>query len=190
MSFFKKITGTTVYEEAIKVMETAKSSVDESIALSHEIIEKMEALSAAVEHHVNEINERERKLKEMYKKVAVMYKKITETQEKLEEKLEASDIKTAKSANVEKQPSAKEIANLKKEPYVAIVSIDVDPHDITVGSFELDWNDIFVARLVKAGYEGATDAEIVDNWFQSVCMNIASESGNLNNIAEFYATMR
>lgn len=186
MSFFKKITGKNVYEEAIKGMETAKSSVDESIALSHEIIKKMEALSATVESHVNDINERERKLKEMYKKVAIMYKKITEAQEKSE----ASDIKSAKFANVGQQPSAKEIANLKKEPYVAIVSIDVDPHDITVGSFELDWNDIFVARLVKAGYEGATDAEIVDSWFQFVCMNIVSDSGTLNNIAEFYATMR
>ena len=75
--------------------------------------------------------------------------------------------------------SAKEIATEKGEPYVAILSMDVDPENIGQGAFELDWNEVFVARLVKAGYmikKDDTDAEIVDRWFQSICRNILNEN--------------
>ena len=57
--------------------------------------------------------------------------------------------------------------------------MDVDPNNLGQGAFELDWNDIFVARLVKAGYmikPTDTDAEIVDRWFQNVCRNVAMET--------------
>ena len=35
---------------------------------------------------------------------------------------------------------------------------------------------MFVAKLVRAGYQGKTDNDIVDNWFQDVCRNIVMES--------------
>ena len=47
----------------------------------------------------------------------------------------------------------------------SIGTVAIDPNDPSNGSFELDWNDIFVARLIKAGYQGRTDQDIVDNWF-------------------------
>jgi hypothetical protein len=75
--------------------------------------------------------------------------------------------------------TAKEIANEKKEPYVNIVSLDVDLNNLHQGAFELDWNEIFVARLVKAGYmikKDDTDAEIVDRWFQNVCRHVVMET--------------
>ena len=75
--------------------------------------------------------------------------------------------------------SAKELATEKGEPYVAILSMDVDPKDIQNGAFELDWNDIFVARLVKAGYmmsKDDTDADIIDRWFTNVCRNVVLET--------------
>jgi hypothetical protein len=75
--------------------------------------------------------------------------------------------------------TAKEIANEKKEPYVNIVSLDVDLDNLHQGAFELDWNEIFVARLVKAGYmikKEDTDAEIVDRWFQNVCRHVVMET--------------
>lgn len=75
--------------------------------------------------------------------------------------------------------SAKDIATEKNEPYVAILSMDVDPADIQNGAFELDWNDIFIARLVKAGYmmgPNDTDADIVDRWFTNVCRNVVLET--------------
>lgn len=75
--------------------------------------------------------------------------------------------------------SAKEVATEKGEPYVAILSVDVNPDNLGEGSFELDWNEIFVARLVKSGYmmkKEDTDAEIVDRWFQDVCRNVVMET--------------
>ena len=47
------------------------------------------------------------------------------------------------------------------------------------GAFELDWNEIFVARLVKAGYMMSPDdkdADIVDRWFTAVCRNVVLET--------------
>ena len=75
--------------------------------------------------------------------------------------------------------TAKQIATDKKEPYVNIVSLDVDLNNLHQGAFELDWNEIFVARLVKAGYmikKDDTDAEIVDRWFQNVCRHVVMET--------------
>ena len=75
--------------------------------------------------------------------------------------------------------TAKELATAQGEPYVTIVSMDIDPANLHQGSFELDWNEIFVARLVKAGYmikPTDTDAEIVDRWFQNVCRRVVMET--------------
>lgn len=84
----------------------------------------------------------------------------------------------AKKAPKKKELSAKEKATEAGEPYIAILSVDLDPADINNGSFELDWNDKFVINLVKQGYKiraDDTDAQIVDRWFQTVCRNIALE---------------
>jgi len=75
--------------------------------------------------------------------------------------------------------SNKEIATEKGEPYVAMVRMDIDPENLHQGAFELDWNEIFIARLVKAGYmikREDTDAEIVDRWFQNVCRHVVMET--------------
>jgi len=73
----------------------------------------------------------------------------------------------------------KELATEKNEPYVAMVRMDIDPNNLHQGAFELDWNDIFVARLVKAGYmmkPNDVDADIVDRWFQNVCRHVVMET--------------
>ena len=75
--------------------------------------------------------------------------------------------------------TAKEIATEKGEPYVAILNIDIAEDDINNGAFELDWNEKFVANLVRAGYQGQSnepDHEIVDRWFQTVCRNVVMET--------------
>lgn len=72
----------------------------------------------------------------------------------------------------------KQLATQQGEPYVAILKVEVDPNNLHEGAFELDWNEIFIARLVKAGYmkkKEDTDNEIVDRWFQDVCRNVALE---------------
>jgi hypothetical protein len=75
--------------------------------------------------------------------------------------------------------SEKEIATAAGEPFVAILKMDIDPNNLHQGSFELDWNEIFVSRLVKAGYMiKATDqdVDIVDRWFQTVCRHVVMET--------------
>ena len=77
------------------------------------------------------------------------------------------------------EKTAKDIATEKGEPYVAILKMDVDPFNLHQGAFELDWNEIFVARLIKAGYQMSrddTDADLVDRWFQNVCRHVVMET--------------
>ena len=81
-----------------------------------------------------------------------------------------------KKTNKKKQVSEKELATKNKEPYINILSMDVDPENLNEGDFELDWNDIFIARLIKAGYQGKEDQDLVDQWFQNVCRNVVLET--------------
>ena len=86
---------------------------------------------------------------------------------------------TTSDAPVTLQKTEKEIANEKGEPYVNILSMDVDPENMQNGAFELDWNDKFVANLIRAGYQKDskdTDSDIVDRWFTAVCRNVVLET--------------
>ena len=77
------------------------------------------------------------------------------------------------------EKTAKQIATENNEPYVAIVTMDIDPNNLHQGAFELDWNEIFIARLVKAGYmmkPTDADSDIVDRWFQNVCRHVVMET--------------
>lgn len=75
-----------------------------------------------------------------------------------------------------KTKSAKDLATERGEPYVAIVSMDINPDNLHEGAFELDWNEKFVANLLRAGYVGKTDADVVDQWFQNVCRHVVMET--------------
>jgi hypothetical protein len=95
---------------------------------------------------------------------------------KPEQKTESTTPRAKKEKRVELTP--KEAATQAGEPYISILKVDVDPENINNGSFELDWNDKFVANLVRAGYQAKPNEEdsvIVDRWFQTVCRNIALE---------------
>ena len=86
---------------------------------------------------------------------------------------------TKQEAPRAKKKSAKDTATEKGEPYVAILSVDLDPDNIGNGAFELDWNDKFIANLVRAGYQhksADTDADMVDRWFADVCKNVVAEN--------------
>lgn len=75
--------------------------------------------------------------------------------------------------------SEKELATERGEPYVSVVALDVDPENLHQGAFELDWNEKFVANLIRAGYmikKDDSDSEIVDRWFQNVCRHVALET--------------
>jgi hypothetical protein len=71
------------------------------------------------------------------------------------------------------------LATERGEPYVTILGMEVDPENLHQGAFELDWNEKFVANLVRAGYQmkpNDTDNDIVDRWFQAVCRNVVLET--------------
>jgi hypothetical protein len=70
----------------------------------------------------------------------------------------------------------RQIADAKGEPWVSVVQVELDPDNIGNGAFELDWNDKFITNLVRAGYKGKTDSDMVDQWFQDVCKNVIAEN--------------
>ena len=77
------------------------------------------------------------------------------------------------------EKTGKQLAPENNEPYVAILNMDIDPNNLHQGAFELDWNEIFIARLVKAGYmmkPTDADSDIVDRWFQNVCRHVVMET--------------
>lgn len=91
------------------------------------------------------------------------------------ENVDKDKIKSAEPVKSKKK-SDKDLATERGEPYIAILSMDVDPTDINSGAFEFDWNDKFIANLMRAGYQGKTDADLVDQWFQNVCRNVVLET--------------
>jgi hypothetical protein len=76
----------------------------------------------------------------------------------------------------QRQLSPKEAATQRSEPWIQVINFELDPNNMSNGAIELDYNDIFVARLVKSGYRGKTDQQIVDQWFTDVCRNIVMET--------------
>lgn len=105
--------------------------------------------------------------------------------EELAEKQRKAEERKAKKAAKKAEADAKKAAESQSpkaqataagEPWVAVLSFEADPNDPSQGAFELDWNDKFVANLVRAGYQGKTDQDIVDNWFKNVCRNVVMET--------------
>lgn len=66
----------------------------------------------------------------------------------------------------------KKVADLQGEPYVNVVKMGVNPGNAQAGFVELDWNDEFIKMLQENGYEGRSDEEIVNKWFNGVCRTI------------------
>ena len=96
--------------------------------------------------------------------------------DKIKKILKKEKIEPEKTKSQSKKKSPKEIATAKGEPYVSILSMDVDPEDINNGAFELDWNEHFIKQLWKAGYRDEDENDMVDRWFQDVCRHVVMES--------------
>jgi hypothetical protein len=77
--------------------------------------------------------------------------------------------KTLKGPHAEKA-----MADLNGEPWVGVLSTNIDVKNPRSGYFELDWNDKFVDMLRNAGYTGSNSEEIVDRWFNDLAKNIAA----------------
>lgn len=65
-------------------------------------------------------------------------------------------------------------ATALEEPWVGVINDGFDPKEGVSGLyFELDWNKYWIEYLRLNGYAGATDEEIVDDWFADVCKSQA-----------------
>ena len=106
-----------------------------------------------------------------------MFEKIKNLFKKPEVKSEPEP-KKVKEKKVAPELTAKEKATAAGEPYINILSMELDPNDVNNGAFELDWNEKFILNLIRAGYkqkDSDTDNVLVDRWFQTICRNIALE---------------
>lgn len=57
-------------------------------------------------------------------------------------------------------------ATINRRPYVEIVSDSIDPE--TGFELALDWNELFISELAKAGIDGDCDEDMVQLWLQSI----------------------
>jgi hypothetical protein len=77
---------------------------------------------------------------------------------------------------ITKREYEKQVATLKKEPWVGIVSEGYDPKLGVNGWYcEFDWNEFWIEYLRLNGYVGLNDDEIHQAWFQDICRSVASE---------------
>ena len=89
--------------------------------------------------------------------------------------------KTAKTTIKKKNTKSKK----SEEPMVKVLNMNVNQDNPRNGFFELDWNDEFVNMLKQHGYQGESQEEIVDRWFQTLCRTIGNEQG-IDSVASGY----
>ena len=126
-----------------------------------------------------------KKMNKYIKKLFGIDKIEAETKAAIEQAAQATALATAATEAAERAKEAerlaklspKELATEKKEPYIAVLDTKVNKDNVRNGFFELDWNEYFVLQLTEAGYQGVTEEEIVDQWFQELCRNVGAEAG-------------
>jgi hypothetical protein len=115
-----------------------------------------------------------------------------EAEQKLKEATEKAELGIAVAAEKERisKLSPKELANEKGEPYVAVLDTKVNTDNVRNGFFELDWNEHFIVQLRLNGFQGQSEEEIVDLWFQELCRNVGAEAGvNMDRRASGYVNV-
>ena len=87
--------------------------------------------------------------------------------------------KTVKKTVVKKKDTKATTSTKSKseKPWVKVLNMNVNPDNPKNGFFELDWNKEFVNNLQQHGYQGETEEQIVDKWFQTLCKTIGNEQG-------------
>lgn len=75
--------------------------------------------------------------------------------------------------NITEAEFKKNEATIKGEPYIAVINSNYKPEDKLDGLyFEFDWNDLWIEELKAHGYQGFTDDQIVERWFQDLCRGV------------------
>jgi len=74
-------------------------------------------------------------------------------------------------------------ATLRNQPWVAVIESNFNSEEGLSGfSVKLDYNDAFVAFLRANGFEGIVDEQLVNDWFNELCKQIAQEDNLLDEI--------
>jgi hypothetical protein len=80
------------------------------------------------------------------------------------------------SKKVKEIINEKEKATARGEAYVRVIKVHFDENKPGDGYFELEWNQLFVKRLLEAGHSGDNEEEIVDQWFTTLCRGISEQN--------------
>ena len=94
-----------------------------------------------------------------------MFDKIKKALTKKQEPVKKSKVKK----------SEKDLATEAGEPWVSVLSMELEKENMDRGAFELDWNDKFIEDLMTSGYTGEKDEEVINKWFNDLCRNIMLE---------------
>jgi hypothetical protein len=134
-------------------------------------LEKIERDRAAEEARLKKVME------EVAKAAAEEFER-TQAREKAAEEAAAERDRLEQEAAFNKlDPKAR--ATELGEPWVAVLETHVNKDDIRNGFFELDWNPLFVEKLILSGYgtEADPEEEIVDRWFRDIVSQMLAEEG-------------
>lgn len=119
-------------------------------------------------------------MKQFIKRIFGIEKLEKEKAEALAQAAEANAQEAAaKEAERIAKLTPKDRATAKGEAWVAVLDTKVNADNPRNGFFELDWNELFIAQLKKAGYgfDGDPEEEIVDRWFRDLARNMLEEGG-------------
>ena len=84
----------------------------------------------------------------------------------------------------------KEQATKEGKPWVGVLNTHVNKENIRNGFFELDWNEHFIENLKSNGYTAPDDDQVVSQWFDELCRNIALETTDPDVLAELQEQMK
>lgn len=92
-------------------------------------------------------------------------------------KAEEERVERLAAEELERKNAEKNLATEKGEPWINIVSMDIEEGDTAnIGAIEMDWNEHFIVMLQKNGYIGVSDEDAVDQWFRDVCRHVVLET--------------
>ncbi len=89
-----------------------------------------------------------------------------------------------KSNRITEIQHSKRTATVLKKPWVNVVNVGFEEGKVQDGYFELDWNAQFIKILEEGNFRGNTEEDLVNDWLQTVCQNIALEDMNMDEIPE------
>lgn len=119
-------------------------------------------------------------MKKLIKKILGIDKLEAEKEKLEQERVEAlARAAEAQAKEEEAKLTPKERATKKGESWVSVLDTKVNKDNPRNGFFELDWNELFIEELKKAGYgfDGDPDEEIVDRWFRDIVKNMLADEG-------------